>query len=95
MNLEKELQKQTVRAEKWKALAASFHAGMFHIFQQYERDIDGRVTPTIDTGGMYRCCVEGIKQVIKSDAENTRTVFTCEHCKGVAELVGSTWKSVL
>lgn len=95
MNLEKELQKQTERAEKWKALAASFHAGMSHIFQQYEREIDGRITPTIDTGGLYRCCVERIKEVIKSDPENAVAVFRCDNCNSVAELIENTWKAVI
>lgn len=93
--LENEEAKQRQRAEKWKALAASFHSGMSHIFQEYERNIDGRATPIIDTGGMYRCCVEGIKEVIKSDSQNTIKVFRCNHCDGVAEIVENTWKAVL
>lgn len=95
MSLENELKKQTERAEKWKALAASFHSGMSHIFQEYEKAIDGCATPTIDTGGLYRCCVEGVKSLIEFDTERKATIYTCDKCGGIAELSENTWKAVL
>lgn len=90
--LENELQKQTTRAERWKSLAASFHAGMAHIFQQYEREIDGHATPTINTGGLYRCCVEAIKELIKSDREQIIKLICCDKCGETAELTDNEWK---
>ncbi len=92
-DLENEVTKQTKRAERWKALAAKFHSGMSHIFQQYEQEIDGRATPQIDTGGLYRCCVEIINTVIASDSEQAIKRVVCDRCLTVSILSENKWSA--
>lgn len=88
---EVELKKVKTRAERWKGLCAHLLRGMSNVFAQYEIEIDGRATPTIETGGLYRCCVEALGGIIASESERNR--FTCDTCEQVSVLENNVWKA--
>lgn len=77
------------RAARWKELCRNLLNGMQSVFASYELDIDGKATPTVETAGLYKCCVEHVKAI--DEPESGETV--CPQCLAVVKLNNNTWSA--
>ena len=90
--LSADLERAITRAARWKEACRRLCAGMPSVFESYERSIDGKVSAQIETGGLYRCCVEGLRALIDSGNED-QGEFVCEHCNSRTVKTQNVWRA--
>lgn len=78
------------RAGRWKELCRNLTVGMPSVFASYELEIDGKATPTIESAGFYKCCVDFLVKI--EDAPNGRTE-PCPTCGTVARAENNNWRA--
>lgn len=86
-----DLGKEKQRAARWKELCRRLCVGMPSVFESYEREVDGKVSATIETGGLYKCCADKLRALIDSD-DFSEDEHVCQ-CGTRAVKVANVWRA--